>query len=77
MQGLNKKSATPTDNFWDIFDHLDNLQRSIEEKVTKNGDNLIIEEEKNDEARRRKEAKEAQALLNQKKIIAEAKMYEK
>lgn len=45
--------------------------------MTKNGDNLIIEEEKNDEARRRKEAKEAQALLNQKKIIAEAKMYEK
>lgn len=60
---------------------MDNLQRHIEEKVTKIGDNLINEEEKLDEARRRKreerEAKEAQALLNQQKLIAEAKLLEK
>ena len=81
MSGLHKSNVTQDGGHWAIFDHLDNLQRHIEEKVTKIGDNLINEEEKLDEARRRKreerEAKEAQALLNQQKLIAEAKLLEK
>jgi hypothetical protein len=61
MQGL--QNQTQDGGFWAIFDHLDTLSRTIEEKATKIGDNLISEEEKIDEARRRKkeerEAKEA------------------
>lgn len=74
--GLNayktKSDEKPENIWWSIYEYLDNLRSSIQDKANKIGDNLIQEQLENEEKRLRKIEVESQQ-----RALQEAKNYEK
>ena len=58
MLGATKKDESDN-RWWQIFEHLDNLKSTVEDKATKIGDHLISEEIADEQKRLRKQEMES------------------